>query len=108
LRKEKIKMLKCPSCKSKRLKVLAIKPTAPQYNKRGKTRNRQCLDCDNCFLTLEIVFEPVMRRAKLVTIKQPTKEKSPKKFRSSKPEQSLAVEPDWDTMTDEEIEDFIS
>lgn len=98
-------MLHCPKCKSKKLKVVGLKPRDVCI---GKPRWRQCLKCDARFTTLEKVF---VIPEKLVSIKEPKKAPAPPKKQTRykrKPMPSLQIEPDWDAMTDDEIEAFIT
>ena len=100
-------MLECPKCKSQQLKVVALKPRDIE---NGKTRWRQCLKCKTKFTTLESLFViPELPKPKKKT-KQPSQTlKRPKKRKliPRKPMPSIEVEPDFDTMSDDELESFI-
>ena len=100
-------MLQCPKCKSQQLKVVALKPRDIE---NGKTRWRQCLKCDTKFTTLESLFIiPELRKPAKKT-KQPSQPlKTPRKRKPirRKPMPSIEVEPDFDSMSDDELESFI-
>tara|TARA_R100000149_G_C5851961_1_gene120374 strand:+ start:528 stop:830 length:303 start_codon:yes stop_codon:yes gene_type:complete len=96
-------MLQCPKCKSPELKVWHSKPRDIEG---GKTRVRQCLKCETRFTTLETPYEiPQYVRPK----PKPKTKRINKKYnqhgkRILKPRR---VDPDFDSMTDEELERWI-
>jgi hypothetical protein len=100
-------MLHCPKCKSQQLKVVALKP---RDISNGKTRWRQCLKCNTKFTTLESVFiipELTKPTKKIKQPSQPLKRPKKRKLTPRKPMPSIEVEPDFDSMSDDELESFI-
>jgi transcriptional regulator NrdR family protein len=100
-------MLECPKCKSSELKVWHSKP---RDVKNGKTRMRQCLKCKIKFTTLESVYviqELPKPKKKIKQASQPLKRPKKRKLVPRKPVPSIEVEPDFDSMSDDELESFI-
>ena len=93
-------MLTCPNCKSTELKVV---PTKPRDLPSGKTRLRMCLRCETRFTTLEtvIVLPPIEKP-------KPEKKLKPrsKKKKSTPRLRLVPKEPDFASMTDEEVEAY--
>lgn len=98
------KMISCPQCNSIKTKVLPLKV---RDVKEGKTRKRECLDCTFQFITLERMYV-------LPELPKPAPKAKPKTKRkkfSARGKRILTPkprpEPDFDSMTDEEIEAWI-
>ena len=96
------KML-CTKCKSD-TKVAESRP-------RNETtwRRRKCLSCGTQFRTIEIL-EPVVAQPKPKPKPKPEPKPNPNRFRRTryrKPLPSIEVEPDFDEMSDDELEAFI-
>ena len=100
-------MLHCPKCNSPELKVVALKPRdIPE----GKTRWRQCLKCKIKFTTLESVYiiqELPKPKKKTKQPSRPLKKPRKRKLSPRKLMPSTEVEPDFDSMSDDELESFI-
>lgn len=98
-------MLFCPKCKSSELKVWHSKPRDIEG---GKTRIRQCMDCKTRFTTLETPYEiPKYERPKK---EQPLKSNHRKKIFDKRGKRKLEprrIDPDFDAMSDEELEAHI-
>lgn len=95
-------MLNCPQCNSTKTKVL---PVHIRDIENGKTRRRECLDCKFQFITLERMFV-------LPELPKPAPKAKPKRNRFSKNGKriltpKLRSEPDFDSMTDDELELWI-
>ena len=97
-------MLACPQCKSFKTKVLPLKVRDVTD---GKTRKRECLDCSFQFITLEKMFIlPDLPKPKPKPKAKPTKGKfSSRGKRILRPKPR--PEPDFYSMTDEELERWI-
>ena len=76
---------------------------------RNKTtwRRRKCLSCDTQFRTIEILEPVVEPEVKPEPLPKSKPKKRQLKSRVTKPMPSIEVEPDFDEMTDEEIEAYI-
>ena len=95
-------MLHCPKCKSAKLRC---HQSTPRDFEGGKTRTRYCLDCNIKFNTIETVFKipPAVK-------KKPVEKPKPNRLRrkkARKPMPSIEVEPDFDNMSDDELESWI-
>ena len=97
-------MLACPQCKSKETKVLPLKVRDVTD---GKTRKRECLICNFQFITLETMYI-------LPDLPKPKPKPKPKQKRKQFNKRSKRIlkprtrpEPDFDSMTDEELERWI-
>ena len=95
-------MISCPQCDSTKTKVLPLKV---RDVKEGKTRKRECIDCEFRFITLERMYV-------LPELPKPAPKSKPKRKRLSKNGKRILTprprsEPDFDSMTDEELERWI-
>jgi transcriptional regulator NrdR family protein len=102
-------MLHCPTCSSRNHKVSAY---TPKDMPDGKTRRRECLDCKTKFFTMESVFiypavEKNVKKKPKTTIKNKFSRNGKRILRPRKPMPSLEIEPDFDDLTDEELEAHI-
>ena len=70
-------------------------------------RRRKCISCDTQFRTIEILEPVVEPEVKPEPLPKSKSKKRQLKSRVTKPMPSTEVEPDFDEMTDEEIEAYI-
>jgi len=70
-------------------------------------RRRKCISCDTQFRTIEILEPVVEPEVKPEPLPKSKPKKRQLKSRVIKPMPSIEVEPDFDEMTDEEIEAYI-
>ena len=94
-------MIVCPKCKSPNSKVVNSRPNKPV----GVKRKRVCDKCSNAYWTLETIFTPQTPTKKPKPPPRPLKRRlKPKPVAPKRnPEPEL---PDFDKMTDDEIEEY--
>jgi len=100
-------MLCCPKCQSTNLRC---HQSTPRNAEGGKTRTRYCIDCKVKFNTIEVVFViPPKPKKELAEKEKPkTVSRNGKRIlRPRKPMPSIEIEPDFDDLTDEELEAHI-
>tara|TARA_Y100000389_G_C17180976_1_gene373935 strand:- start:243 stop:548 length:306 start_codon:yes stop_codon:yes gene_type:complete len=98
-------MLHCPKCKSTKLRC---HQSTPRDWEGGKTRTRYCLDCNIRFNTIETVFKipPIVKKKRRVEKPKPNPNQL-RRTRTRKPLPSIEVEPDFDSMSDDELESWV-